>query len=208
MNFITFSRELKRFPAFSLNDTEKLSSKVYYHRLADWQKKGYIRRIANSIFVFADTALDEMHLFYLANKIYEPSYISLESAFAYFGVIPEAVYRITSVGTKKTMEFHHENILFDYRTINRNLFFGYTLIPWKNTVIKIAEPEKAIIDYFYLNPKINSMDHIEEMRFNVSVLNERVDWQKIDLYLTYYANKALTRRIHLLKKWISNAEFD
>ena len=43
MNYITFAKELKNFPAFSLKEIEKLSGKVYYHRLNEWQKKGYIK---------------------------------------------------------------------------------------------------------------------------------------------------------------------
>lgn len=196
---------MKKFPAFSLKEINKLSSKVYYHRLAAWQKKGYIRRIANGVFVFADEKLDELHLFYLANRIYKPSYISLESAFAYYGFIPEAVYRITSVSTKKTSEFKCDDIVFNYKTIHRRLNFGYHLINWKNVTVKIAEPEKAVIDYFYLNPEINTNNHINEMRFNVMTMNELIDWDKVSRYLGLYDNKNLRKRMHLVKEWTEHA---
>jgi len=205
MNYITFANELKNYPAFSLRDTEKLSGKVYYHRIAEWQKKGYIKRIANGIFIFAGEPLDEMHLYYLANRIYEPSYISLESAFAFYGFIPEAVYRITSVCSKKTSQFQQDNIVFTYRSINPRLNFGYTLIKWKNVAIKIAEPEKAVIDYFYLNTELKSSEQIEDMRFNTIAIKEQIDWEKIDKYLEIYDNKTLIKRILLLKEWINNA---
>ncbi len=61
MNYFTFSKELKEFPVFSLNDIRKLSGKVYPHRMAEWQTKGYVRRIANGMYVFADAPLDELH---------------------------------------------------------------------------------------------------------------------------------------------------
>ena len=205
MNYITFANELKNYPAFSLRDTEKLSGKVYYHRIAEWQKKGYIKRIANGIYMFASEPLDEMHLYYLANRIYEPSYISLESAFAHYGFIPEAVYRITSVCSKKTSQFQQDNIVFTYRSINPRLNFGYTLIKWKNVVIKIAEPEKAVIDYFYLNTELNTPDQIEGMRFNTIAIKEQIDWQKINKYLEIYDNKTLNKRILLLKEQVNNA---
>ena len=205
MNYITFANELKNYPAFSLRDTEKLSGKVYYHRIAEWQKKGYIKRIANGIFIFAGEPLDEMHLYYLANRIYEPSYISLESAFAFYGFIPEAVYRITSVCSKKTSQFQQDNIVFTYRSINPRLNFGYTLIKWKNVVIKIAEPEKAVIDYFYLNTELNTPDQIEGMRFNTMAIKEQIDWQRINKYLKIYDNKTLNKRVLLLKEQVNNA---
>lgn len=205
MNYITFAKELKNFPAFSLKEIEKLSGKVYYHRLNEWQKKGYIKRIANGIFMFADEQIDDMYLYYLANKIYEPSYISLESGFAYYGFIPEAVYKTTSVTTKKTSHFQQDNIVFEYRSIHSQFNFGYTLVNWKNVAIKIAEPEKAIIDYFYLNTEINTIDRIEDMRFNTIAMNEQIDWNKIDRYLSIYENKPLNKRIRLLKEWIIDA---
>lgn len=205
MNYLTFAKELKNFPVFTLKDTEKLNGKVYHHRLVDWQKKGYIKRISNGVYVFADEPLDEMYLFYLANRIYEPSYISLESAFAYYGFIPEAVYRILSVTSKKTSEFNYDNIVFSYRTISPKFNFGYSLLQWKNVAIKIAEPEKAIIDFFYLKAGIKTPGQIEDMRFNLISMKERLDWQKIKKYLTLYDNKSLTMRINLVKDWITNA---
>ncbi len=205
MNYINFYNELKVFPAFTLTDINKLSGKVYYPQLFEWQKKGYIKRIANSLFIFADANLNDMKLFYLANRIYEPSYISLESALSYYGFIPEAVYRITSVTTKKTNIFENGGLVFSYKTIKNNLNFGYNLIPWENVSIKIAEPEKAIIDFFYLNTTIKTLDHIEGLRFNNYSINEKVNWPKLFNYLSLYNNKSLSNRINLLKKWLQNA---
>ncbi|MFH0735549.1 MAG: hypothetical protein V1773_11740 [bacterium] len=205
MNYINFYNQLKSFPAFTLTDINKLSGKVYYPQLFEWQKKGYIKRIANSLFVFEDTNLDEMKLFYLANRIYEPSYISLESALSYYGFIPEAVYNITSVSTKKTNIFNNQGIVFSYKTIKYNLNWGYNLVPWENTIIKMAEPEKALLDYFYLNAKIKTLDHIYGLRFNNYSINEKVNWEKLANYLSLFNNKSLSKRINLLKEWLKNA---
>ncbi|MBI2417359.1 MAG: hypothetical protein HYV28_05545 [Ignavibacteriales bacterium] len=205
MDFITFTREMKTFPAFSLKETGKLSGKVYYHRIIEWQKKGYIKRIANSIYMFADEDLDEMYLYYIANRLYEPSYISLESAFAFHSFIPDAVYGITSVTSKKTATFRNDNLVFSFRTLHRKYNFAYSLINWRNVTVKMAEPEKAVIDYFYLNPHLNSIEQIEGMRFNALQMKEKLDWDKISGYLTIYENKTLCKRIALLKEMVDNA---
>ena len=204
MNFIAFSKELKDFPTFNLKDTDKLSSKVYYHRLVEWQKKGYIQRIANGVFIFADEKLDEQFLHLIANKVYGPSYVSLESAFQHYGFIPEAVYQITSVCTKKTSKFNLDNIIFIYRSHKRGHNFGYKLIRWRNVAIKMAEPEKAIIDYFYLNSFIKTVSHIEELRFNRVSIKGIVDWEKLNNYLTLYENKSLKKRLKILEEWVNN----
>jgi predicted transcriptional regulator of viral defense system len=51
--------------------------------------------------------MDEMVLFMVANKIYEPSYVSLESALAYYKIIPETVLGVTSISSRKTKQ--HES---------------------------------------------------------------------------------------------------
>ncbi len=59
---------------------------------------------------------------YVANKLYEPSYISLEFALSYHGIIPETVYEITSVTTKSTRRFEAMGKVFTYRRIKREAF--------------------------------------------------------------------------------------
>ncbi|MCK6606347.1 MAG: hypothetical protein L6Q59_15735 [Ignavibacteriaceae bacterium] len=202
MNYLNFYRELKNFPAISLREISKLPFKVYNHRLADWQKKGYLERVANGIYIFGDAEIDEKYLWYLSNKIYEPSYISLEAAFAYYGFIPESVYQITAVSTKKTYATKFRGVSFFYRTISRKYYFGYRHINWEKTFIRIAEPEKALIDYFYLNSEINSVGHIEELRFNSSSIREKINFDKMAAYLNYYSNKSLSERISIFRKWL------
>lgn len=202
MNYLEFSKEMKDFPAFSLRDAAKLSSKVYHHRLVDWQKKGYITRVANGIYLFSDAEVDELYHYYLSGRVYEPSYISLESAFAFYGFIPESVYRVTAVSTRKTWQTSFNDIIFSYRTISRNCFWGYTLLKWKNTIIKIAEPEKAIIDYFYLNPGIDSPEKISGVRFNADEIMAKINWKKLREYLQLCGNKALEKRMDIFERVI------
>ena len=70
-----------------------------------------------------DIDINEDILFLIANKSYYPSYISLETAFSYYNIIPEIVYNITSITSKKTIEFNFQNSTFTYNKINSHLFF-------------------------------------------------------------------------------------
>jgi hypothetical protein len=69
-------------------------------------------------------------------------------------------------------------------------------------MIKIAEPEKVILDYFYLN-KINSLVEMEGMRFNETQLKEIIDFQKLEKYQRIFDSRVLDRRIRLFKKVIN-----
>jgi len=106
----------------------------------------------------------------IANALYKPSYISFEYALAYWNMIPEMPYTITSATTKPTRLFTTQNLSFGYYTIKKEAYAGYILIkanrsisvknthvdfseiPSGNLGIKsflIAEPEKALVDFLY-----------------------------------------------------------
>jgi predicted transcriptional regulator of viral defense system len=207
MNYNKFRTELEDFPIFTLKDIRKLDEKVYHHRLIDWQKKGYIERIGNGVYKFSEVKLNENIFFYIANRLYEPSYISLETAFSHYNFIPETVYNITSVTSKKTASFKTNYAVFNYQKVKNNLMFGYRLNNNNNLTIKIAEPEKAILDYLYLHSEITSSSHIKEMRLNANQFNEEIDREKLNNYLLLFENKELNRRLNYLLNWIDNAEY-
>ena len=67
-------------------------------------------------------------LFMLANRIYQPSYISRESALAHYLVIPESVLGVTSVSSRKTRQFETQWGRLTYRSIKPGLMFGYRVV--------------------------------------------------------------------------------
>ena len=117
----------------------------------NWTRQGRLLKLRRDLYVVRSSALDAR---YLANRIYEPSYISLEYALSRYGLIPEAAFGVTSVTVNKTARFETPVGLFSYRHLKRDYYFGYRL---ENGVL-IAEREKSLIDYFYF--------HLEEVRFD------------------------------------------
>jgi predicted transcriptional regulator of viral defense system len=85
----------------------------------------------------------------IANRLYAPSYLSLEYALAHYRMIPETVYSMTSVTTKITRTFTAEGRSYEYSRIKRKAFTGYRNFKTDAGVILIAEPEKALADYLY-----------------------------------------------------------
>lgn len=85
----------------------------------------------------------------MANRIYEPSYISFDTALSFHGIIPETIYTITSATTKATRKFRVNNNHFVYSRIKKSVYTGYRPINYFNETILMAEPEKAFADYLY-----------------------------------------------------------
>ena len=139
--------------------------------------------------------------FYIANCIYKPSYISLQTALSYYGLIPEAVANITSVATLKTALFENSVGVFSYKKIKDSFFTGFEHIKFdgeKNVLF--ASLEKALLDFLYLYPFYNTEKSIYHLRLNEDILTETVDFDKLDILLSNFKSKNLEKRIRLLKK--------
>ena len=76
--------------------------------------------------------------------------------------------------------------------------FGYRLVIFENVTYKLAEPEKLILDYLYLNASINSLEDLESLRLNVTELKSLLEKQKLQDYLAIFKNKALEKRVKIL----------
>ena len=141
-----------------------------------WKKKKWIYPLKRGLFELtypADNNIPDLHV---ANRLYAPSYISLETALSYYSIIPEVSMAVTSVTTKPTRSFRNKHGLFIYRTVKRENFIGYYLEKNGLFDIFIAEPEKALVDYLYFRRYRGGKHKISDERFDrgvVSKLNKR-----------------------------------
>ena len=205
MQYIELKEQLKNFKIFNLNDIRKIEDDFDLRRLNEWQKKNYIKKIRQGFYIFSDLEINEQALFIIANRIHEPSYISLEMALSFYGFIPEAVYGITSVTSQKTRTIKTPVGGFTYRHIKPELLFGYELRECDGHRYLIAETEKAVLDYFYFNSKIKDEESFKGMRFNADEFRKRVNTEKFNKYLAAFNNKALTRRAKRFLTYIEHA---
>ncbi|MEI8343847.1 MAG: hypothetical protein WCF93_02785 [Candidatus Moraniibacteriota bacterium] len=196
MQYLGIKDKLKDFLIISIGDILKVDPAFHKQRLSEWQKKGYLKKITKGYYIFADLKINESLLFIIANKIFDPSYISLEMALSYYGLIPESVYEITSITSRKSHKISSPVGRFSYRQIKPELMFGYRLVSFQDHNFKLAEIEKAVLDYFYINSKLKTVGEFEELRINQDTFKERVDVEKLKRYLTAFKNKALEKRIH------------
>jgi predicted transcriptional regulator of viral defense system len=205
MQYLETKDNLKGFLVISASDILKVDSDFHKQRLSEWQRKGYIKKIAKGYYIFSDLEINESVLFIVANKVLDPSYVSLEMALSYYGLIPESVYGVTSVTSRKSYKIPSPIGRFNYRQIKPELMFGYQLVQYKNHNFKMAEIEKAILDYFYINSKLKTEGEFEELRINQETFQEKVDVEKLRHYLALFKNKALEKRINNFIKYITHA---
>ncbi len=168
----------------------------------EWQRKGYILKVRRGFYCFEERRKDERFLYFSANKIYAPSYVSFESALAHYSFIPEGIFITTSSTTRNTTSYETLVGNFVYRHLKPVLFFGYKLIRDEGFPVKIAEPEKVILDYFYLN-KLNTIDEMRELRLNEIQIKEIIDFEKLSEYQKAFGSKTLDKRMRQFKKVIN-----
>lgn len=203
MKYIIFYNYFKDRVTFSLFDIRKIFPDFDKKRISEWKSKGYIKNIIRGHYVFSDRKLSEDDLFMIANRLVEPSYVSMESALSYHGLIPEGVYTITSVTTNKTLDLDSPLGRFSYRKIKPSISFGYMIITFDGNEYKIADIEKTLLDYFYLNPHIKSENAFSELRINQNELLRRIDFNKVKQYLSLFENKLLEKRISKFLEFIA-----
>ena len=198
MKYIDFNNAFKNRLLIDVREVRQIFPDFESRRFYEWQKKGYIKKLSRLFYVFSDRNINEVENNFIANKLLEPSYISLESALRYYNLIPEVVFLTTSVTTRKTKLLKTPIGDFQYRKVKEKLFFGYRIINAGQIAYKIADPEKALLDFLYLRSDIKSEGDIFELRINGESYREVIDQNKLKQYMEAFNSKALNKKIDQL----------
>jgi len=152
MESIKFIQELQKnnLKIFTLADVQKLldtrNTNTAYKFIQRLIKKKVVQKLKNGLYCYNIESLDD---FQIANFLYSPSYISVETALNFYGILSQFPYTITSVTPKKSKKFVFNNKVFEYIHFDPKYFYGYTKV--KNFLI--ANKEKALFDTLYLASK-------------------------------------------------------
>lgn len=143
----------------------------------------------------------------LAGSIYGPSYISFEYALGFYGMIPEAVYTITSATFEKKKKKKYETIFgtFTYRDVPSAAFpLNIRLIQEGNYFYRIAEPEKALCDQLYTMPPAKNIKLLAELLFDDLRIEEtellKLEIEKIVFLSDRYHSTNIKKLISMIRK--------
>lgn len=151
--------EIAPFGYFSYQDVATLfpdSANKRYGLVKRAIAEGQILHIRRGLYCLAPKyRKTKINLYALAQHLYGPSYISLESALSWRGWIPEAVYTLTSAAFGKSNEFSTPLGEFSYTRVPQNIFYTGVErhIDEAGDVFFMASPVKALADYVYVHKK-------------------------------------------------------
>ncbi len=135
-------------------------------QLSRWVKSGKLIQLRRGLYALSQPHQKiAPHPFLVANRLKRASYVSLQSALEYHGLIPEHVPSITSITTGRPETFSNALGNFVFRHIKRELFFGYQQVELgSGQSAFVARPEKALLDLVYLTPGSDDIHYLRELR--------------------------------------------
>lgn len=163
-----------------------IAARFLVHRYA---KRGVFLKLRNGLYCLADQPPSELAV---ANRLYEPSYLSFEFALSYYHLIPEATYTITSATSRPTRALTALGKTFEYHRLKKSVFTGYEPVKVGTETIFMATPEKALVDTLYF------------VDLKKKTLNDRLElrtlkWKQVESYVRLFERPSLRKLLRSLR---------
>lgn len=201
MNFIEFRRKMFDLACFNVNQIYAWDPGFNRNNLVRWTTNGLIIRLRQGYYTFPEYSGRPDYPLWFANRIYRPSYISLHTALAFYGMIPEGVMQITSVTSLKTALFSNAFGEYSFKSVKSELMFGFDLKSMADgRTLSFATPEKALLDLLYLYPFYDTEQDMEDLRLDEGFISEDLNRDLLKAFTYRFENKALEQRITRLMK--------
>lgn len=170
-------------------------------QLTRWTNSGRILQLRRGLYALAPPYRKvKPHPFTVANRMVPGSYVSSQSALAYYSLIPEYTPTVVSVCSSRPRTWETALGTFIFRHMHRKYLFGYRLREVSGTQqAVIASPEKALLDLIYLTPGGDSEEYIQSLRLqNLDQLDE----VELERNAEGFAKPKLQRAVGILMRLI------
>jgi len=177
MNFLELAELMQDEPVFasSLLKVVGIKTSQIELQLVRWAKSGRLLKLRRGLYVLGKPYRKiEPHPFLIANRLQRGSYVSFQSALAYYDLIPEHVPVVTSATTGRSESLKTPLGVFIFRHLKAGMFSGFRQVKIADRQqAVIATSEKALVDLLYATPGSDSDGYIEELRLqNTDGLSE------------------------------------
>ena len=164
---------------------------------------GEVVRVHRGLYCLAANYLrQKLNPLVLAQRIYGPSYISLETALSYHGWIPEAVYAITSVSLDRSREYDTPMGHLSFARVPQKIFYAQVRrVEDADGGFLLAAPLKALADYVYVHrcDWDSARPVVESLRVDEGLL-AGIEGNGLDQLAANYSSQRLQRFLKGLRK--------
>jgi hypothetical protein len=209
LNFSDFKNKYRHLPLLVSRDiyAQVRDKQAFLNQLTRWQEKKLIVKLKRGMYLLNENDRKvQPGLSFLANQLYGPSYVSLEYALSFYNLIPEGVYTVTSITTKKTQRFENSEGVFVYQHIQPQAFRGFAAFKDEAGLpFFMASPEKAVVDFLYFHlPQLKKDD--------IGIFEGSYRFQGLDILrqkrimgaAEFFNNPRLTRAARLFCKFMKS----
>ena len=164
---------------------------------------GDVIRVRKGLYVFGEAFRRRpVNRELLANLIYGPSYISLDYALAWHGLIPERITTVTSVAIGRSRDFTTPFGTFSYRSLPESRYSaGATLEQDETGSFLIASPEKALADKVWDDKRFSGATLAEydeylagDLRVDIDRVR-RLDEDRLEAVRVAYKSRKIDRLV-------------
>lgn len=178
---------------FTVEDLSSLwnifDRRVLLESIKYYLRTGRLKSIKRGVYVTDKDHSD----FELAQKLYAPSYISLQTALGFHGINFQSYESIYSVSLKRK-KIEAENKIFNYHAVSEKIFWNPLGVEKKENYY-LATPERAICDTLYLFPQIG-FDHIGGL-----------DTEQLQALAVLYKSQTLEEKVKKIIQELANARY-
>jgi predicted transcriptional regulator of viral defense system len=204
MKFETLLGLIRDEPVFetALLLAGNVNPKIIRLQLSRWTKKGQIFQLRRGLYAIAPPYQKvKPHPFVIANRLQRASYVSAQSALAFYDLIPDTVNVTISVTAGRPERLATPLGSFDFRHIKPNLLRGYQMIDLNGQQTLVATPEKALLDLVYLQPGGETPEYLRELRLqNLNRLNMDLLKKQADVF----GKPKLRKAVEVITRLIQN----
>jgi len=182
-----------------------------YDKIVELVKQGYLLQLRKGLYTSSSLISSiQPEPFLIANHLYGPSYISLDSALFYWGLIPERVFEQTSVSTKASKRFLSQGISYSFTHLPKDYYpLGIQSVQLaEGQTVLMASPEKALCDKIITTAGVNLRSKLQTQTWLLEDLRiEKKDLKNLNLkeIHTWLPNSPKRNSLSILIKTI--AEF-
>lgn len=195
-------------PIFGAPDLATIGENKSYLKiiLSRFTKRGMMVRLRKNLYVTKNyiDSTDRKGTYsdyveFISNKLYSPSYLSLDYVLHEYNMLTEIPKNITSVGLRKTNQYSNALGNFIYHKIKEELFLGFNVVKKGNFTILKATKAKALFDFLYFRKKLLvDKEAVNEMRLNLNELKKK-DFKELEKYIDIEGSPKMKEIFNWLK---------
>jgi len=176
-------------------------------QLSRWIRSGRLIQLRRGVYAIAEPyRKTDPHPFLVANSLRRNSYVSLQSALAFHGLIPEHVPVCTSVTTGRSERLETALGTYHYRRIKPDYLFGFgqqEVAPNQHAFVAVAE--KALLDLVYLTPGADTDSYLRELRLQHT---EAIDGETLENLADRIGRPKIRSAVKIIRRILEDEEMN